>query len=107
MRTLIEFAKNPVSNLDAWIAAPEYDKPPLQYEEAMQLEPMQAPPMRMLAHSAVGREASIESASHESVKIKLQNLEQQTVTPVMEDIERKRRNTTSTALFGSTVCNNA
>ncbi|VDN95767.1 unnamed protein product [Brugia pahangi] len=44
--TLREFAKNPMSNLDAWISAPEYDEPPLQYKDAMQLEPMQAPPMR-------------------------------------------------------------
>ncbi|CAG9539930.1 unnamed protein product [Cercopithifilaria johnstoni] len=100
--TLREFSKNPLSNLDAWIAAPEYDEPPLQYEEAMQLEPMQAPPIRILHHSLVGRETSIEPTSHESVTTKLQDLERQIITP-MEDIERGRRNTTtSTAPFGST-----
>lgn len=94
-----------MSNLDAWIAAPEYDKPPLQYEEAMQLEPMQAPPMRLVHHSLGGRETSAEPTSHGSNQ--LQDLERQTVAPVMEDVERGRRNTTSTAPFGSTVCNDA
>ncbi|KAK6104902.1 N terminus of Rad21 / Rec8 like family protein [Brugia pahangi] len=100
--TLREFAKNPMSNLDAWISAPEYDEPPLQYKDAMQLEPMQAPPMRTLHHFSDGRETLTDSTSHESVKINLQDLERQTVTPMMEDIEQGRRNTTSTAPFGST-----
>ncbi|KAM3718478.1 Meiotic recombination protein [Dirofilaria immitis] len=99
--TLREFSKNPVSNLNAWITAPEYDEPPLQYEEAMQLEPMQAPPMRMLQNLSAKREMSTESMSHASLKSKLQNLERQ-ITPVMEDIEYERRNTTSTAAYGST-----
>ncbi|VDK71335.1 unnamed protein product [Litomosoides sigmodontis] len=98
--TLREFSKIPMSNLDGWIAAPEYDKPPLQYEEAMQLEPMQAPPIRLVHHSLIGREMSNEPTSHESNQ--LQDVQRQTVTPVMEDIERGRRNTTSTAPFGST-----
>ncbi|VDK83407.1 unnamed protein product [Onchocerca ochengi] len=100
--TLREFSKNRMSNLDAWIAAPEYDEPPLQYEEAMQLEPMQAPPIRMLQHSSVKREMSTESTSHGSAKSKLQDLERQIVTPIIEDIEQERRNTASTAPFGST-----
>lgn len=93
--------------MDAWIAAPEYHEPPLQYEEAMQLEPMQAPPTRILHHSLVGRDTSIEPTSHGSITNKLQDLKQRDVTLVMEDIERERRNTTSTAPFGSTVCNSA
>ncbi|KAL3995650.1 N terminus of Rad21 / Rec8 like family protein [Acanthocheilonema viteae] len=99
--TLREFSKNPASNLDAWIAAPEYDEPPLQYEEAMQLEPMQPPPMRILHHSLVGKETSIEPTSHGSVTIEQQDLERQSVTPLMENIEQERRNTTSTAPFSS------
>uniref|UniRef100_A0A0R3RRV2 Rad21_Rec8 domain-containing protein n=1 Tax=Elaeophora elaphi TaxID=1147741 RepID=A0A0R3RRV2_9BILA len=100
--TLREFSRTSASNLDAWIAAPEYNEPPLQYEEAMQLEPMQAPPVRILHHSLVERETSNELKSHESMKTKLQDLERQVVTPTMEDIERTRRNTTSTTLFGGT-----
>ncbi|VDM08209.1 unnamed protein product, partial [Wuchereria bancrofti] len=100
--TLREFSKNPMSNLDAWISAPEYDEPPLQYKDAMQLEPMQAPPMRTLRHFLDGRETLTDSTSHESVKTNLQDLERQTITPVIGDIEQGRRNTTSTAPFGST-----
>lgn len=81
--------------MDAWIAAPEYDEPPLQYKDAMQLEPMQAPPKRMFYQPP-------DSVSHESV-----NLERQIVTPLTDSVEQARRNTTSTAPFGgSTVCVN-
>uniref|UniRef100_A0A915PTQ8 ACB domain-containing protein n=1 Tax=Setaria digitata TaxID=48799 RepID=A0A915PTQ8_9BILA len=101
--TLREFAKNPLPNLDAWIAAPEYEEPPLQFEQAMQLEPMQPPPpKRMLHHASVERKASTESIPHELVKTETHDLEQQISTPVMEDIERGRRNTTSTAPSGGT-----
>lgn len=85
-----------------WIAAPKCDEPPLLYEEAMELEPMQRPPIKRNARRF--SEAKKDSIEESIISNKAIEEALHTVTPRSEEhIEKGRRGTTSTGRFGSTV----